>query len=1155
MNGDYTKVPLRATDRWTGARMQQGRVLLDHEWNLNLDADDRRAQWQAIDVIGRYGVVRGTDSFAVGVSTSGAAVLTLEPGHMWVGGMLALATDRLSYADQKDVPPLPGSGFVIVFIEAFSEHVQPAEDPELVEPALAPIEASARTRIGYRIRYAATTQTSPREAWLEAALKLRAGSTGLLSIAPVKPSVATDPCAPLGNPQAALPDGLLRVEVLDGGDETHARFAWSYENAAVTAPVTAVTGTGVTISPWPGADFQPEDLVELSWATRRADRTPHGDLYTIKTVTPVAGGTTLTLARGGGGVTAPPPGVESLVVRRWDGSFAADGAAHDALLRGQAYAKVTPKPGTYEAGDWWGARVRSDSDGVEPRVDALPDGSFHSFAPLALVDLTHRLVEDARPKFVPLLESGNGTSSITVYPGDDLDDAVRALAPGGGELCLQRGEYDLKETLRIDALDRLTLRGAGPATVLRAGGVDAAVFFRECDEVRVRDLRIEGGTPATASAGRDGALTFEGCRDVVVSGCTVGCRDGESRSRTCVTVRPILSGGEIKLASDSVRIERCRFEAGARQVAVLIADVDDSCVRDNQFVVTPSGSAAENRFVEQGIVIGGSRAGRVQVLDNVLRDVAEGIRVALSTSGPNPFRAGDVQIRGNFVAVKLPREYKQSRGAIYVGDVNCLHIANTAAEITQLGTKGTRTHVVAIRVESPKGPFLDIRDSCLDGFQIGVAVTDPPNVPAARVWVVQQNMAANSTYAVDAASSVTQRDNVPAPPPPPKLKSLTGVPNLAASAQKVTATVTIDGPAGAGGATVSVSSSDPTNTAGVSPATVVIPAGQTTGTFDITVATIAPGSERTATITASYGGVSQSAQLKARGATAVTGLSLSASEIVGGAGAFVQATFTINPPADAGTIATVSSDSPFAAGPAITLYVSGAQGSFPVFTSMPTSDQLATIGVTLGGVTVTRTLLVRPAPLPKVARVRLLKLPTGQESNPSPHPSTVMFDSANPGSLFASKQSLTLESADRPTAVEVTFSNATVNAATVTAQSSFRVSHDAANLPQPTTPTVVSLPGNTVRWCSKALPFTIDEGVVITEYTVRLAAEGGAPIRSDRGRRLDGNFLGLPSGDGVEGGDFSFQLKLKYYGKPDVDNGPPGKYTDPNIPGNKYSPV
>jgi hypothetical protein len=37
MAGDFTSVPWRNGDRWTAARMQQGRVLLDTEWNLTID--------------------------------------------------------------------------------------------------------------------------------------------------------------------------------------------------------------------------------------------------------------------------------------------------------------------------------------------------------------------------------------------------------------------------------------------------------------------------------------------------------------------------------------------------------------------------------------------------------------------------------------------------------------------------------------------------------------------------------------------------------------------------------------------------------------------------------------------------------------------------------------------------------------------------------------------------------------------------------------------------------------------------------------------------------------------------------------------------------------------------------------------------------------
>jgi len=65
MTGDYTKVPLREADRWTGARMQQGRVLLDHEWNLNIDAAARTAADTVRDVVGGNGVPEGSTAFRV----------------------------------------------------------------------------------------------------------------------------------------------------------------------------------------------------------------------------------------------------------------------------------------------------------------------------------------------------------------------------------------------------------------------------------------------------------------------------------------------------------------------------------------------------------------------------------------------------------------------------------------------------------------------------------------------------------------------------------------------------------------------------------------------------------------------------------------------------------------------------------------------------------------------------------------------------------------------------------------------------------------------------------------------------------------------------------------------------------------------------------
>lgn len=100
MTGDYTKVPLRRDERWTGARMQEGRVLLDHEWNLNLDAAARTAQTAAVDVIGPAGVPEGSDAFKVTALAGPPADLSLGAGHMWVDGLLAYAPTPFTYSSR-----------------------------------------------------------------------------------------------------------------------------------------------------------------------------------------------------------------------------------------------------------------------------------------------------------------------------------------------------------------------------------------------------------------------------------------------------------------------------------------------------------------------------------------------------------------------------------------------------------------------------------------------------------------------------------------------------------------------------------------------------------------------------------------------------------------------------------------------------------------------------------------------------------------------------------------------------------------------------------------------------------------------------------------------------------------------------------------------
>jgi hypothetical protein len=864
MTGDYTKVPLRLDDRWTGARMQQGRVLLDHEWNLNLDAAARAARAAAADIIGPAGVVEGSPDFQVSVTPSGDLDVAVHAGRMWVDGLMAYAPEDVAYTAQDQIAPstLSATGNAFVYLDVFEENVQPAEDGSLVDPALAPVDSAARTRIGYRVRVAPTTATTCKDAW--AALTLVAGSTGLLSIDRTAPSGPSDPCAPPGDPLGQLPDGLFRVEVLDAGTQATSRFAWSYENgsAAVAVAPSGIAGPKVTLVP-SVVEFRNGDLVEVSWLSRRADRVAHGALYKVSAPPETgAGGDILTFDRA---VTAPAD-ADGLAVRRWDGEAVGAAAAATTTFRGvDLGVTFTAGTGAYEVGDWWGARMREeDSPGIEARSNVAPDGTRHVFAPLALVDLGARVVlHDCRPTFVPLTELrlDAGSCTVSVKPGDDLQAALDSLPPGGGELCLAAGVYPLDQPLLVKARTRIVMVGAGAATILRATKAEAAVVVDSSAEIELRHLRVEGGTPGgVGDPHLNGAVTAIDPQGLVVADCTLACPGTKTiRMQTCITVRHVKGA-----FPDGIRLERNSFEVGPWQTGVLLLDVDRALVGGNHFALPPGAppldasatdeitlrilrkliataiapqgattvavaipGAGQINVVKgtegeklvsalaptiseslgkrlgarkaldsatrhalspvvaqklstsiqnlialvrkqlvaagQGIVVGGTHAGTIQILDNVVEDAVQGIHVGVSQQKLQGATAEQVVVARNIVHLLVPHLYPEERHAIFVGNARSIHVIDTVATLQRLGGENVSappTDVEGIRIYGELGPFLCVRQSSLHGFHVGVRVVPVGAIPQG-MWVVAETMAVQATAALAAPAVVLRDRNVP----------------------------------------------------------------------------------------------------------------------------------------------------------------------------------------------------------------------------------------------------------------------------------------------------------------------------------------------------------------------------------------------------------
>src|SRR2546426_8255607 len=161
----------------------------------------------------------------------------------------------------------------------------------------------------------------------------------------------------------------------------------------------------------------------------------------------------------------------------------------------------------------------------------------------------------------------------------------------------------------------------------------------------------------------------------------------------------------------------------------------------------------------------------------------------------------------------------------------------------------------------------------------------------------------------DWSSDVCSSDLTLTVNPQPVLLSSLGVnPMTVTGGSNSTGTATLDGPAPAGGAQVTLSSD---NTAAATvPASVTVPAGATSAPFTVTTSAVAASTS--ATITASYSGVTRTATLIVNRAVLLSSLGVNPTTVTGGSNSTGTATLDGLAPAG-GAQVTLSSDNTAAA--------------------------------------------------------------------------------------------------------------------------------------------------------------------------------------------------------------------------------------------------
>ncbi len=242
MKGDYTRWTFDASKPYSSVWLQQGRVLLDADWNEQQDINEYRETTANKEIIGDGGSAK-LESFKVVSINSLDETIELGKGICYVEGILCENNKPgEEKATKKDMTleSEKNEGDYLIYLEVWQHHRTAIEDENLREKALGGPDTTTRTQTHWQVK---GSKLSEKNKWLkewEESLsakspkgKLNVKSTG-----------------------ASLDNDLYRVEIhkvkgqkYDGEAEEQATtFKWARNNGAIAARVEQITVDGKKVT-------------------------------------------------------------------------------------------------------------------------------------------------------------------------------------------------------------------------------------------------------------------------------------------------------------------------------------------------------------------------------------------------------------------------------------------------------------------------------------------------------------------------------------------------------------------------------------------------------------------------------------------------------------------------------------------------------------------------------------------------------------------------------------------------------------------------------------------------------------------------------------------------------------------------------------------
>jgi len=679
MSNDYSRINFDPGQDYLGVLLQQGRPLMDADWNALVAQLNRRTHVGSYDTFGPAVVPETTpDGFLITPIVGG---FTIGRGRIYVDGILAenhgagtlqwdahlaeeFRTDPVAWDAQPYgfTPTIPAAFPYLVYVDVWQREVGPLEDPRedgnvgtpgrLVDVAVG-VDTTARLQTVWQVRtidgLAAGTDCSTPLSEIEAWAVATAPSAGRLTTATGVVTGEPDPCLvpPLGGYKGAE-NQLYRLEVHEGGAAGTATFKWSRDNASVQARVQTIPSLTEIVVDSIGKDevlrFNDGDWIEIT----NDERELAGELGIVRRIAIVGGVSDSTrtitldtaLAAGDFPVNADdePVGTHTRL-KKWNQAGIvkrADGTTYTDLDAGGSTGLITIPADATQLLLENGILV---SFGIAAGVgiEEFRRGDYWVFA-ARTNDASVEILTAAPPRGIhhhysklavvtsateaddcrEIWPPDRGCCTVVVRPGESIQAAINSLPPTGGCVCLKSGVHEIAAPLELP-LSNVIIHGEAPGTVIRTTvAMQFMLFITNAggiDNIEIAHVTFEYAQSPSDFDGA-GVLLITNARNVRV----LHCELLYTHEDTNIDV-----GGALVLDSADVSITDSRFDRlGA---GVFSADSTGLLVADNSMqglLTTSEFGTVPTAFL--AVLLGTGTEGRVR--DNHIENFFTAVRAS-----------------------------------------------------------------------------------------------------------------------------------------------------------------------------------------------------------------------------------------------------------------------------------------------------------------------------------------------------------------------------------------------------------------------------------------------------------------------------------------------------------------------------------------------